>query len=224
MNIAHHVLLLPNQSMWVLVPAMGGCDGLSGGGVSATFLCYSKVPTTVSVTPRPDLRHAGRPGRVREGAIGLPAVPPGARGVGGPGRPIRRQEARADQEGGHRRGSRVRRRLRGPGGGGLVAGLGVGGDLLARGGIPANASVLIGPAVGTAGLLALAWGVSAVHSGVAGGREFPGRAPLKGPSDPLGRNGRGRGHRRGGAGSRSDRAWAWWSWNRSPSCGPAWRG
>src|SRR4030095_2176223 len=51
MNIAHHVLLLPNQSMWVLVPAMGGCDGLSGGGVSATFLCYSKVPTTVSVTP-----------------------------------------------------------------------------------------------------------------------------------------------------------------------------
>ena len=51
MNTAHHVILLPNQSQWVLVPAMGGCDGLSGGGVSATFLCYSKVPTTVSVSP-----------------------------------------------------------------------------------------------------------------------------------------------------------------------------
>ncbi|HEU4949656.1 MAG TPA: hypothetical protein VFT11_02740, partial [Candidatus Deferrimicrobiaceae bacterium] len=49
--IAHHVLLLPNQSMWVLVPAMGGCDGLSGGGVSASFLCYSKFPTTVSLSP-----------------------------------------------------------------------------------------------------------------------------------------------------------------------------
>ena len=49
MVVANQLLLLPNQSMWVLVPAMGGCDGLSGGGVSATFLCYSKVPTRVSV-------------------------------------------------------------------------------------------------------------------------------------------------------------------------------
>src|SRR5918994_2836516 len=48
--VAHHVLLLPNQSMWVLVPAMGGCDGLSGGGVSAAFLCYSKLPTSVSIS------------------------------------------------------------------------------------------------------------------------------------------------------------------------------
>ena len=81
--------------------------------------------------PRPRSRHAGGPGRVREGAIRLFGVPPGASRGGDPGRPLRRKEARADQEGGHRRGSRVRRRLRGAGGGGLVAGLGVGGALLA---------------------------------------------------------------------------------------------
>ncbi|MGH2659630.1 MAG: cell division protein PerM [Actinomycetota bacterium] len=46
--IANHVLLLPNQSMWVLVPAMGGCDGLYRGGESSTFLCYGKYPTAVS--------------------------------------------------------------------------------------------------------------------------------------------------------------------------------
>ena len=51
------------------------------------------------------------------------------------------------------------------------------------GGIPANASVLIGPVVGTAGLLALAWGVlGGAVGGWLGGREFPARAPLKGLS------------------------------------------
>ena len=137
MNIAHHVLLLPNQSMWVLVPAMGGCDGLSGGGVSATFLCYSKVPTTVSVTP--EGLNSDTPvvqADFAKAPSGYLAVPPGARGVGGPGRPIRRQEARPTQVGGHRHGSRVRRRLRGAGGAGLVAGLDIGGALLAHGGYP----------------------------------------------------------------------------------------
>ncbi len=47
--IGHHVLLLPNQSMWVLVPAMGGCDGAYGGAVSTNFLCYWKFPESVSL-------------------------------------------------------------------------------------------------------------------------------------------------------------------------------
>ncbi len=48
--IGHHVLVLPNQSMWVLVPAMGGCDGVYGSGGSRTFLCYWKYPRQVSVS------------------------------------------------------------------------------------------------------------------------------------------------------------------------------
>jgi hypothetical protein len=51
------------------------------------------------------------------------------------------------------------------------------------GGLPANASVLIGPALGAAALLALLWGVvGGGLGGWLGGREFPPRAPLPGPS------------------------------------------
>ena len=35
----HHLILLPDQSMWILAPAMGGCDTLSGGGSEVTALC-----------------------------------------------------------------------------------------------------------------------------------------------------------------------------------------
>ncbi|HZD78821.1 MAG TPA: hypothetical protein VE646_02110, partial [Actinomycetota bacterium] len=48
--VAHHILLLPNQSMWVLVPAMGSCDGAYGSGFSAPFLCYWKYPQTVKTS------------------------------------------------------------------------------------------------------------------------------------------------------------------------------
>jgi hypothetical protein len=42
---------------------------------------------------------------------------------------------------------------------------------------------VIGPVVGTAALLALAWGVlGGALGGWLGGREFPARAPLKGLS------------------------------------------
>ena len=184
MNIAHHVLLLPNQSLWVLVPAMGGCDGLSGGGVSATFLCYSKVPTTVTVNPEGlTSGTAVVQARLREGAIRLLPVPPGARAVGRAGRQIRRQE---------------RAQLRweavgmGAASGVVFAALVVVGSWLASvsaglssptGGIPANASVLIGPGVLAAGLLALVWGVVGGALGAwLEGRKFPPRAQLSGPS------------------------------------------
>jgi hypothetical protein len=48
--IGHHVLLLPNQSVWVLVPAMGGCDDVWGMGRSTAFLCYGKFPRSVNVS------------------------------------------------------------------------------------------------------------------------------------------------------------------------------
>jgi hypothetical protein len=45
--LVHHALALPNQSTWVLVPAMGACDriqGASGRAGSEAFLCYSRFP------------------------------------------------------------------------------------------------------------------------------------------------------------------------------------
>src|SRR5206468_5919587 len=53
--LTQHVLALPNQSMWVLVPAMGGCDGIYGGAgpVSAKIdlLCYRHFPKPEGTTP-----------------------------------------------------------------------------------------------------------------------------------------------------------------------------
>ena len=184
MNIAHHVLLLPNQSMWVLVPAMGGCDGLSGGGVSATFLCYSKVPTTVSVSPEGLI--SGTPvvqadfEKAPSGYFVFLLVPALSVVLGG------RYAARKR--------ARLRREAVGMGAasGVVFAVLVAVGSWLASvsaglsspaGGIPANASVLIGPGVFAAGLLALVWGVlGGGLGGWLGGRKFPPRARLSGPS------------------------------------------
>ena len=184
MNIAHHVLLLPNQSMWVLVPAMGGCDGLSGGGVSATFLCYSKVPTTVSVTPQ--RLNSDTPAvqadfaKPPSGYLLFLLVPALSVILGG--RYAARKRARI-------KGEAI---AMGAASGVVFAVLVALGSWLASlsavlsspiGGLPANASVLIGPAVGAAGLLALLWGVvGGGLGGWLGGREFPRRAPLPGLS------------------------------------------
>jgi hypothetical protein len=184
MNIAHQVLLLPNQSMWVLVPAMGGCDGLSGGGVSASFLCYSKVPTTVSVTP--EGLTSGTPvvradfAKAPSGYLLFLLVPAVSVILGG--RYAARKRARI-------KGEAI---AMGAASGVVFAVLVALGSWLASvsaglssptGGLPANASVLIGPAVGAAGLLALLWGiVGGALGGWLGGREFPPRASLPRPS------------------------------------------
>ena len=184
MNIAHHVLLLPNQSMWVLVPAMGGCDGLSGGGVSASFLCYSKVPTTVSVTPGGLTSDApvvqADFAKAPSGYLAFLLVPALSVILGG--RYAARKRARI-------KGEAI---AMGAASGVVFAVLVALGSWLASvsavlsspaGGLPANASVLIGPAVGAAGLLALLWGVvGGALGGWLGGREFPRRAPLPGLS------------------------------------------
>jgi len=184
MNIAHHVLLLPNQSLWVLVPAMGGCDGLSGGGVSSTFLCYSKVPTTVSMNPegltsgtavvQADFAKAP------SGYFLFLLVPALSVVLGGRYAAKKRAQLRWEAVG------------MGAASGVVFAALVAVGSWLASvsaglssptGGIPANASVLIGPGVLAAGLLALVWGV--VGGGLGAwleGRKFPPRARLSGPS------------------------------------------
>jgi hypothetical protein len=200
--VANQVLLLPNQSMWVLVPAMGGCDGLYGGGVSATFLCFSKVPTTVSV--RPEGLNSGTP-VVRADFEGAPSgyllfllVPALSVVLGG------------------RHAARKRARLKweavgvGAASGVVFAVLMALGSWLASvsaglssptAGLPANASVLIGPGVLTAGLLALAWGVvGGALGGWLGGRQFPPRAQLAERSSLLTR--RAEGAARPGSGPR----------------------
>jgi len=184
MNIAHHVLLLPNQSMWLLAPAMGGCDGLSGGGVSASFLCYSKIPSTVSVTPEglnsdtPVVR--AEFAKAPSSYLLFLLVPALSVVLGG--RYAARKRAQI-------KGEAI---AMGAASGVAFAVLVALGSWLASvsvalaspaGGIPGNASVVIGPAVGTVGLLGLAWGVlGGALGGWLGGREFPPRAKLRAPS------------------------------------------
>ena len=47
--LAHHVLLLPNQSLLVAAPAMGGCDGVYGSGFSVDLLCLTRFPAGVDL-------------------------------------------------------------------------------------------------------------------------------------------------------------------------------
>jgi hypothetical protein len=181
MNIAHHVLLPPNQSL-VLVPAMGGCDGLSGG-VSATFLCYSKVPTTVTVNPE---RLTSGTAVVQADFAKAPSgyylfllVPALSVVLGGRYAAKRRARLRWEAVG------------MGAASGVVFAALVVVGSWLASvsaglsspmGGLPANASVLIGR-VGAAGLLALLGGRRRTRGWPS--RKFPpGHCP--GPEPPGG--------------------------------------
>jgi hypothetical protein len=41
--LAHHLLALPNQSAWTVVPAMGGCDSIRGTR-DTDVLCYGRFP------------------------------------------------------------------------------------------------------------------------------------------------------------------------------------
>jgi hypothetical protein len=188
--VAHHALLLPNQSMWVLVPAMGGCDGLYGGGVSASFLCYSKFPSAVSVTPqglssgKPVVRADFEP--ASSGYLLFLLVPALSVVLGG------------------RHAARKRARLKweavgvGAASGVVFAVLVALGSWLASvsvvissssASIPNNATVLIGPGVWIAGLLGFVWGVvGGGLGGWLGGRKFPPRAKLPEPSNLLTRS------------------------------------
>jgi hypothetical protein len=186
--VGHHVLVLPNQSMWVLVPAMGGCDGVYGSGGSRTFLCYWKYPTRVSLSTS-----GGSPGSVLSA---LPQVrtefgtaPTGyflfllvpAISVLLGGRYAVRKRASFRYEA-----AAVGAAA------GIVFGIlvavaswfaslsaGVSGNIA---GISSNVSARIGPDVVIGGLIALGWGI--VGGAVGGwwaGRELPARARLRAP-------------------------------------------
>ncbi|HZD79985.1 MAG TPA: hypothetical protein VE646_08085 [Actinomycetota bacterium] len=177
--IANHALLLPNQSLWVLVPAMGGCDGMTGGGTSASFLCYSKFPGAMT---RPEGLRPRTPvvrtnfGRAPLGYFLFLLVPALSAILGG--RYAARKRARLQWEA----------VAVGAASGVVFAVLVVVGSWFASvsvrspstvGGIPGNASVLIGPGLVAGGLLALAWGV--VGGGLGGwleGRKLPSRAEI----------------------------------------------
>ncbi|MGH2636148.1 MAG: hypothetical protein ACRDHU_08395, partial [Actinomycetota bacterium] len=70
-GLGHHLALAPNEAMWTLVPAMGGCDGVRGS-ESGDFLCYARFPRSVG-TPQPLGPGVGVP----LGGATFGAAPPG---------------------------------------------------------------------------------------------------------------------------------------------------
>ncbi len=181
--IAHHVLVLPNQSMWVLVPAMGGCDGAYGNGISTSFLCYWKYPRQVSFSPA-DL------------ISGTPAVRTDF-GTAPPGYFLFLLVPALSVLLGGRHAARRRARFRSEAAAvGAAAGVafavlvaaaswlasvsaGASAKLLSFSG---GASVRVGPNVLVGGLLALVWGVGGGWiGGWLAGRELPVRAALQEP-------------------------------------------
>jgi hypothetical protein len=163
-SLGHHLALAPNEALWTLVPAMGGCDGVWGS-ASGDFLCYGRFPTAVGSTLQPLTE--GQAIRVPLGRAVFGIAPPGyflflfvpivATALGG------RRAA-------ERLGARGRGAVRAGCGAGLVfAVLVTAGALLstvtigygAAFGADASAGwVVVGPNVAIAGLLALVWGTA----------------------------------------------------------------
>jgi hypothetical protein len=50
--LGHHLALSPAEAAWVVVPAMGGCDRVTGS-VEADILCYGRFPEQVGTTETP---------------------------------------------------------------------------------------------------------------------------------------------------------------------------
>jgi hypothetical protein len=161
--LAHHLALAPNEALWVLVPAMGSCDGVYGD-VSYAFLCYWKYPTSVSLpaTASGPLQQQPAPtvvlGRVPAPYFLFLLAPALAVLLGG---------RRAASRGAPR--SAVEAAALGAGAGAVFAVLVVGvgylsaisvgasGGLL---GLPSGGRVIIGPDLIGGGVVALAWGVA----------------------------------------------------------------
>ncbi|HEX9124300.1 MAG TPA: DUF6350 family protein [Actinomycetota bacterium] len=164
--IAHHVLVLPNQSMWVLVPAMGSCDGAYGSGFSVPFLCYWKFPKSVEaslISPQLGLGGASSPVSARFGwapfGYFLFLLVPLLSVVAGGWHAARRGMARTPSEGG----------ALGAAAGVVFAifvAVGIWFSSITAGitasflGISGGGSIRIGPDLLGGGITALAWGVA----------------------------------------------------------------
>ena len=48
--LGHHLTLAPNEAVWTVVPAMGGCDVVLGG-EDGDVLCYGRFPREAAATP-----------------------------------------------------------------------------------------------------------------------------------------------------------------------------
>ncbi len=183
--LAHHVLALPNQSMFVLVPAMGGCDRVEGTGEPRTFLCMSKIPVHGGVNllgpllpgKRRELRSpfAGvRFGSPPAGFLLFLLIPLGASVLGG---------IRAARPAGSRTQAAAAGALAGVGFAALVVAACVAAALSIKfygGQVPASLTILPDPAAGA--VLGLVWGILGGTVGAFAGWRAPVRKVKPAPS------------------------------------------
>jgi hypothetical protein len=160
--LVHHLLALPNQSMFVLVPALGGCDRVEGSTGTEAFLCLSTFPRhgrlrlVAPFEANPGAAGRSPFARVRFGPAPAPyllflLVPALATLAGG---------ARAARGAGGRGEAAVTGALSGVGFAVLVvAGCVLAGVSIRFHGGSAPASLTIWPDPAGGGLLALGWGI-----------------------------------------------------------------
>jgi zinc-ribbon domain len=184
-TITHHVVLLPNQSMLILVPAMGACDSVSGTvqgfGTSFDFLCYGRFPmggASGAVDPLDPSSALGNFGTAPAGYFLFLLVPLIATILGG------RTAARQSATGTRAEGAAV-----GAVAGVVYAALVLAGILfsqitLSAGGsfaglVGGSASVKVGPDLVLGTILALVWGLAGgAIGGLLGSRGLPKRTEI----------------------------------------------
>jgi len=176
-TVVNHLLVLPNESVFVLVPAMGGCDEVSVAGFSVKLLCYSNFPDEAALRIFAAQAATGAPGTSLDGSTApagyfLFLFAPALAALLGGRVAARRGEARSRQEA----------VALGAGSGvvfavlatiaAVMSRLTVG--LAAEAGFAFDVSVAFGPPVAQAGLLGLAWGViGGALGGALGGAQAP---------------------------------------------------
>ncbi len=164
--VGHHFLLLPNQSMFILTPAMGGCDVVTTRSGSEDELCFGRQPIAVFAA-RLGLGNTTPTRRMPPVYWLFVLAPAAATVLGG------RRAARAFRG--------AERLMAGAGAGAIFAGLMSAGAILAAAGGAVGGpgpevvgSFRFGPAVGQTALLALMWGVGGgVLGALLPGRQWP---------------------------------------------------
>ena len=162
--LAHHVGLAPNEAVWTLVPAMGGCDAFRGG-ERIDFLCYRRFPRGIRLLPPGtfplvDLGNIGF-GSAPAGYLSFLVVPAAASALGG-----RLAAARVGTKG---REALLAGALAGAVFAALVSLAAILSVVTVRSEVTGRlvGTVLLGPDLVTGPLLALAWGVLGGAAGAA---------------------------------------------------------
>jgi hypothetical protein len=178
----HLALLLPNQAIWVAVPAMGACDEVVLDGHATPFLCYWREPTALPLLPGSNGVIPGdagfrRPPLAYLGFLAVPLIATVAGGV---------RAARGSTGTRHRA-------LAGVCSGLAFAGLMVVAIALARIGLTIGGGFLgrstfrlaIGPELLRGTVVSLAWGVGGGTLGAIGSGFVTGRTGAAGHDDSL---------------------------------------